>query len=100
MPLNRGVDHHRNRSIFATSGGVVNVWDHNRSEPIHQFSWGSETINTVKFNQSEVDVFASSGSDRSITLYDIRSDSPLAKLVMEVGLSTDCVLFIIGNNHL
>ncbi len=33
--------------------------------------------------QSESDVFASTGSDRSIALYDLRSSTPIRKLVMQ-----------------
>ncbi|KAI8050475.1 WD40-repeat-containing domain protein [Syncephalis plumigaleata] len=79
-----GVDHHRRDPIFATSGSQVDIWDLERSEPITTFEWGSDTINTVKFNQSEVNVLASCGSDRTIILYDLRSSAPLAKQIMQL----------------
>ena len=46
--------------------------------------WGSETINTVKFNQTETSVLASCGSDRSVILYDIRTSKPVSKVIMKV----------------
>ncbi|KAI9361252.1 WD40-repeat-containing domain protein [Zopfochytrium polystomum] len=77
-----GVDHHRWDPVFATSASQVDVWDHNRAEPIMSLSWGAETITSVKFNQTETNVIASSGSDRTITLYDIRTSQPISKVVL------------------
>ncbi len=34
--------------------------------------------------QAEPDVFATTGSDRSIALYDLRTSTPIRKLVMQV----------------
>lgn len=46
--------------------------------------WGADTINTVRFNKTETHVLASCGSDRNIVLYDIRTKSPLTKLVLDM----------------
>ncbi|PVV01804.1 hypothetical protein BB560_003765 [Smittium megazygosporum] len=80
-----GIDHHRNRDLFATCSSVVSIWDVNRSEPISNLVWGADTIRTVKLNQSEVNVLASSGTDRNIILYDLRTSSPISKLVMSMS---------------
>jgi hypothetical protein len=32
----------------ATCGVDVQIWDHERSEPIHTLTWGSETVSSVK----------------------------------------------------
>ena len=48
------VDHHRSADMFATAGDVVNIWSQTRSEPIHTFKWGEDTITSVKFNPVEV----------------------------------------------
>ncbi len=40
----RSVDHHWERAQFATAGAAVEVWDHERSEPVQTFSWGSDTL--------------------------------------------------------
>eukprot|EP00123_Amoebidium_parasiticum_P000808 comp11710_c0_seq1/m.6274 comp11710_c0_seq1/g.6274 ORF comp11710_c0_seq1/g.6274 comp11710_c0_seq1/m.6274 type:complete len:447 (-) comp11710_c0_seq1:479-1819(-) len=85
-----GVDHHRRKGLFATGGSVVEVWDHHRSEPVHNFSWGADTITAVKFNSVEVDVFASCATDRSLVLYDIRMGSPLKKLIMQMRTNAIC----------
>lgn len=79
-----GLSHHRKDPLFATAGRVVNVWDENRSEPIHSFEWGADSYQSVKFNQVETNIFASCGTDRTIVLYDIRTSQPLSKLVMSL----------------
>ncbi|KAJ2559382.1 Protein sof1 [Coemansia sp. RSA 1933] len=84
-----GIDHHRNRPLFATCSSLVEVWDVDRSEPIANLTWGADTINTVRMNQTEVNVLASCGTDRSVILYDLRTNSPLSKLVMT--LSTNAI---------
>ncbi|KNC86951.1 DDB1- and CUL4-associated factor 13 [Sphaeroforma arctica JP610] len=86
-----GVDHHRRKGVFATSGAeVVEVWDQHRSEPIHEFKWGVDSVTTVKFNPVEVDVFASCATDRSVVLYDLRSGSSLQKLILGMRSNAVC----------
>ena len=65
----------------------VDVWDHERSEPVSGFSWGSETVTSVRFNPAEPDLLASAGSDRSIALYDLRLSTPIRKIIMQVLIS-------------
>ncbi|KAF9913523.1 rRNA-processing protein sof1 [Lobosporangium transversale] len=77
-----GISHHRSDNIFATSGSEISIWDHNRTEPVQNLNWGVDTINTVKFNQTETSVIASTGSDRTIILYDLRTSQPVTKLIL------------------
>ncbi|KAJ1966374.1 Protein sof1 [Dimargaris xerosporica] len=79
------VDHHRTHQQFATSCSAISVWDINRSEPLHRFEWEADTINTVRFNQAEVNLLASCGSDRSLILYDLRSQTAMNRAVMEMN---------------
>ncbi|EIE25085.1 WD40 repeat-like protein [Coccomyxa subellipsoidea C-169] len=79
----RGIDHHWTRNTFATAGQQVDVWDHERSEPVSTFSWGSDSVTSVRFNPAEPDLLASAGSDRSIALYDLRSSTPIRKIIMQ-----------------
>lgn len=79
----RAVDHRWEGQTFATAGAQVDIWDHNRSEPVNSFSWGADSVYAVRFNPSEPDVFASAASDRSVALYDLRVGTPLRKLVMQ-----------------
>lgn len=80
----RGIDHHWTKNMFATCSSKVQVWDHQRSEPTHEFSWGADSITSVKFNPAEASLLASTGSDRTVTLYDIRVASSMRKIVMEM----------------
>lgn len=75
------VDHHRVEPKFVTAGTRLEVWDVNRSKPTGQMSWGADNLNSVRFNQTEVSMVASTGSDRSIVIYDLRTSSPVQKLV-------------------
>ncbi|KAI9114700.1 hypothetical protein K1719_014398 [Acacia pycnantha] len=77
-----GVDHEWGGERFATVGAQVDIWNHNRSQPIQSFEWGSDSVISVRFNPAEPDLLATSASDRSITLYDLRQSSPVRKIIM------------------
>lgn len=79
----RAIDHHWQSQTFATAGAAVDIWDHARSEPIRTFTWGSDTVLSVRFNPSEPEIFTTTGSDRSIALYDLRTSTPIRKIVMQ-----------------
>eukprot|EP01052_Picozoa_sp_SAG31_P001886 SAG31_NODE_63_length_28659_cov_23.074685_21_plen_397_part_00 len=70
--------------IFATSGAAVNIWNANRSQPIHSFDWGVDTIYSVKWNPAQHNIVASTAADRAIGLYDVRLQSPIRKLVLQM----------------
>ncbi|KAG2736746.1 hypothetical protein G9P44_000836 [Scheffersomyces stipitis] len=77
----KGLDHHRDDDLFVTGGATIQLWDMNRSKYISDLSWGADNITTVKFNQTETSIIASAGSDNSIVLYDVRTNSPIQKVV-------------------
>ena len=77
-----GIDHHRQQSQFATSGVQVDIWDHERADPVHSFQWGADSVLTVKYNPIDVNVLLSTAADRSIVLYDVRAKMPLRKLLL------------------
>lgn len=78
----------RNEVCFIYSGW----WKHDlmfyRSAPITNltFPTSTETIISVKFNMSESSVLASVGSDRTFTLYDIRTGKAERRVVMQVRI--------------
>ncbi|KAL8468765.1 hypothetical protein ACS0TY_031823 [Phlomoides rotata] len=76
------VDHQWNGELFATAGAQVDIWNHNRSQPINTFEWGKDTAISVRFNPAEPNVLATSASDRSIAIYDLRLSSPARKIIM------------------
>ena len=50
------MDHHFKENLFATCGEQTDIWDEQRSEPIRSFTWGVDSVNSVKFNPIEVHV--------------------------------------------
>jgi DDB1- and CUL4-associated factor 13 len=78
------IDHHRKDSIFATASSSIDIWDEHRTQPTATLTWGADTINTVKFNQTETSVLASAGTDRTLILYDLRTTTPISKLVTQL----------------
>lgn len=66
--------------VLPTGGGRAVT----SSEPTQRLTWGADTITAVRFNQTETSVIASAGNDRTITLYDVRSGSPLSRVILEV----------------
>ena len=80
----QGIDNHWSEDIFATCGERVDVWDMARSEPVRSFTWGPDSITSLKFNPVEFNLLATVGSDRAIALYDIRQPTPLKKVVLSM----------------
>lgn len=50
------IDHHWRDARFATAAAQVDIWDHERAEPVQSFTWGSDTITSVRFNPAEAQV--------------------------------------------
>ncbi len=80
-----GIDHHWVDSQFATSGDAVCVWDNTRSTPLHSYKWGCDSVISVKFNPAEACLLASTGSDRGVCLYDLRSSAPMRKFILPMN---------------
>lgn len=97
------IDHHKKNPLFITGGAQIELWDINRSKSLSNLSWGADNVTNVKFNQNEADILASTGSDNSIVLYDIRTNSPTQKIVQSMRSNSICwnpmepFNFIIGN---
>lgn len=66
----------------------MQLWDESKSLPITNLTFGgsTETIDSVRFNMAEASVLASIGSDRTFTLYDIRTGKAERKVVMHVRI--------------
>ena len=72
-------------NTFATAGGdSVQIWDHSRSSPVQTLNWGADNVKHVRFNYTETDILASTSSDRSIVLYDLRMNSALSKVYLQM----------------
>jgi WD repeat and SOF domain-containing protein 1 len=100
--IHSGIAHHWSDPVFATASNTVQVWDENkyvddlrpvflpyrlpRSVPVMDitFSTSAESVTGIRFNPSESSVLASIGSDRTFTLYDIRTGKAERRIVMKV----------------
>ncbi|KAL5573574.1 hypothetical protein UlMin_023171 [Ulmus minor] len=76
------VDHQWEGDRFATAGAGVHIWNHNRSAPEKTFEWGTDTVVSVRFNPGQPNVLATTATDRSIVLYDLRMSSEVTKIIM------------------
>ncbi|TKA56856.1 hypothetical protein B0A53_01257 [Rhodotorula sp. CCFEE 5036] len=88
------ISHHRYDPIFATGSSNIEIWDETKTAPLstlkfHSTSTSSsgEHIVCVAFNKSETSVLASSGSDRTVCLYDLRSGKALGRVAMQMRVN-------------
>jgi len=76
------VSNHAKKSLYATSGDACMVWQDDRTEPLHKYEWGVDSLHCVRFNQSQTNILGACASDRSVMLYDIRGNSPIRKVIL------------------
>ena len=77
------IDCHPDGLRFATSGSEgVAVWDRTRQEALKDFSWGADTVSSLRFNPAEASLLASCASDRSLQLHDLRTATTPAKIIL------------------
>lgn len=84
------VDHHKKEHSFATGGPILQLWDVSRSEPVQSFEWGVDSITRVRFNPAQHNLLGALSNDRSVTLYDLRTGSPMQKAVMQTRANALC----------
>ncbi|KAF9679222.1 hypothetical protein SADUNF_Sadunf07G0117500 [Salix dunnii] len=67
------VDHQWSGDLFATAGAQVDIWNHNRSQPVSSFKWGTDSVISVRFNPGEPNLLATSARLRVVRakVYDI-----------------------------
>jgi len=73
------VSYHRHANSFAASSGAgcIRVWDLEQSTAAQTIQWPNhtDTITDVCFNQVETSVIGTVASDRSVILFDLRTNS-------------------------
>ncbi|KAF4548946.1 Sof1-like domain-containing protein [Elsinoe fawcettii] len=83
------ITRHRSLPSVAASSSVISIYDLTRpsSTPSQTISWPTsvDTITSVAFNQSETTLLASTGTDRSLILYDLRTSSALSRTVLTLA---------------
>ena len=93
-----GLSLHQAGHLFASASDNVTVWDMHKTSPVSRMSFTSSNsskkdsnagdhLTSVCFNQSEINILASSGSDRTICLYDLRSGVATERIQMQVSLT-------------
>lgn len=75
------IDHCYDDQKFVTAGSRLEVWSTERSRPLSSLGWGADNLSSVRCNLVETSLCASTGNDRSIVIYDLRTNSPVQKLV-------------------
>jgi DDB1- and CUL4-associated factor 13 len=83
------ISHHRSQPSIAAASSSLSIYDLSRpsSAPTQTIQWptSTDTINAVSFNQTETSILASTALDRTIVLYDLRTASPLSKVVLRLS---------------
>lgn len=81
--------HRTERSFAVSSSSKISIFDVNRpnSPAAQTLAWPTsvDTITSIDLNQSETSLLASTASDRSLVLYDLRTDSPLHRSIMTLA---------------
>ncbi|KDE08868.1 hypothetical protein MVLG_00966 [Microbotryum lychnidis-dioicae p1A1 Lamole] len=88
------ISHHRYDPVFATASHSIDIWDETKTAPLSTLKFHStsnlstgEHIVCVAFNKSETSVLASSGSDRTVCLYDLRSGKAVGRVSMTMRVN-------------
>lgn len=84
------IDHSYNEKLFATAGTVVAVWNYEKSTPVTTFKNSVEGFLKVKFNPVENHILLATGYDRSINIYDLRTNNPLKNVVLNNKSAAAC----------
>lgn len=88
------LSHHQQAGVFAASSDSISIYDlnHVSSTPIQKLSWPTahDTLRCLAFNPSETSVLASASTDRSLTLYDLRTSSALHRTIMTLAPNSLC----------
>ncbi|KAK6428006.1 Protein sof1, partial [Oleoguttula sp. CCFEE 5521] len=83
------ITRHRKEPAFAVASSAISIYDLNRPNagPTQTLTWPTsvDTITSLAFNQSETSLLASTASDRSLVLYDLRTNSPLHRSVLTLS---------------
>lgn len=84
-----GITRHRTEPAFAVSSSVISIYDLNRpsAAPTQTLSWPTsiDTITALSLNQTETSILASTATDRSLVLYDLRTSTPLHRSVLTLA---------------
>lgn len=101
LEFSSSISHHRYDPVFATASSVIEIWDETKTSPLSTLKFHStsslstgEHIVSVAFNKTETSVLASSGSDRTVCLYDLRSGKAIGRVSMNVSATLLTYLYL------
>lgn len=77
-----GISAHQFNTEFATSGQFLQLWDINRTRPVHSFNWGDDPISVVSYNRSETHLLGCCMKDRAVCLFDSRTQRAIVKMYL------------------
>ncbi|KAI1977673.1 Protein sof1 [Ophidiomyces ophidiicola] len=84
-----GLSQHETHPSFAASSSIISIYDLSRpsSTPSQTLHWPTsiDTITSLAFNRTETSILASAATDRSLIMYDLRTSSPLTKVVLNLA---------------
>ena len=75
-----------NSTIYASGGGMVCIWDINRTHPLHKFNSTPEQSTDIAFNPSQHNLLAACMQDSKITFYDIRTKTQMPYITLFVKI--------------
>lgn len=84
------IDHSYTDKLFATSGQVVSIWNYERNTPIQTFKTCLDGFVKVKFNYAENHILLATGYDRTISLFDLRTNNPLNSVALRNKSASAC----------
>merc|ERR1712039_243515 len=79
----RSIDHHWSEPCYVTAGSVIEFRDHLRQHPLQVFKSEANSFLSIRFNKIEKELFASSITDCSVSLYDLRMSTVFQKIIMK-----------------
>jgi WD repeat and SOF domain-containing protein 1 len=84
------VDHSYHEKCFATAGSIVAVWNYEKNSPISTFKSSVDGFIRVKFNPVENHILLATGYDRSINIFDLRTNNPLKNVSLKNKSAAAC----------
>lgn len=84
------IDHSYLEPLFATCGSNLSLWNYERNYPYHSFNNNEDGYIKVKFNYTEKNIILATSYDRSITLFDIRTNNPIKSVTLPNKSSCAC----------
>ena len=97
------IDHSYKEKIFVTGGQVVSLWNYERNTPIQIYKTSPDGYLKVKFNYSDQNIFFATGFDRTICIFDIRTQNPTKSISLRNKSACGCwnpqepMNFTVGN---